>query len=631
MLRRYASDSRDDGQATYTPAPGRVPATARVGARAATPIVFRVESAEAAAALADRFGPRDGNGVAADAEVTVRRAAGSTGAPLPTEVRERFEQSLGSDLSDVRVHTGDASAEAAAAVGARAYTIGNDIHFGAGSYAPTDPFGIHLLAHEVAHTQQQAGGAPTTQYKLAVSTPVDAAELEADRAADAMVVGAPTLVGRADGGAARKVMRDAAATDPDAVSTSVQYMKNLQAEAAKIAQDLAASPALAMARAAQAKLGAAKKITSEIGGVYAGAQKEACKAALKLAEHDKAMKELEASIVSGALEKVLGLVVGGVAEKFVGPLGDAGVEVLKWLLEKGVKAATEAVTDKTVGKPGAISDTALPDSSLLQDIASAKELWAANAALVGVVGSLAEIGQAAAPLAASITANAGALDSKDKDGKPSTVSVPDPSGKAKSVQVAPLSIPEIEKKMDQLRGAGAAAIRATDAAGQLLATATALHAELVAIQAVTTPELAYQNIWVQYGGPIEGNGGSVGTIDKTPYIKAWQGTIGKMVTTGTECSPKGTCIPEIYPALPGEGMTKPTVMATVGKDMPFVAAGATAKIIAVLDAGVYTASLLIAPVVGADGGVVYDDAPAASTGASDSAPMSSTSASGDAG
>jgi Domain of unknown function (DUF4157) len=121
--------------------------------------------------------------------------ASSSGAPLPGEVRTRFESSLGADLSAVRVHTGGASAEAAQAIGARAYAVGNDIHFGAGQYAPADPFGVHLLAHEVAHTQQQAGGTAAPQAKLEVSAPGDACEADADRAADAMVRGEPARVG----------------------------------------------------------------------------------------------------------------------------------------------------------------------------------------------------------------------------------------------------------------------------------------------------------------------------------------------------------------------------------------------------------------------------------------------------
>lgn len=157
-------------------------------------------------------GTRDANGVAADAETAVARASGGSGAPLPTRVQRQFEQSLGTDLSSVRVHTGAESAQAASAVGAKAYTVGNDIHFADGRYQPDDPFGLHLLAHEVAHTAQQSGGAQRRQHKLEVSAPQDAAEHEADRAADAMVRGEAASV---SGAAAGAVARD---PDPDKAS-----------------------------------------------------------------------------------------------------------------------------------------------------------------------------------------------------------------------------------------------------------------------------------------------------------------------------------------------------------------------------------------------------------------------------
>jgi hypothetical protein len=117
----------------------------------------------------------------------VAYASSSTGAPLPEGPRDRFETSLGFDLSPVRVHTGEPSATAAAQLGARAFAVGQDIHFGAGEYRPGDAGGLHLLAHEVAHTVQQSDGTP--RAKLAVSEAGDSLEIEADRAADAMVVG----------------------------------------------------------------------------------------------------------------------------------------------------------------------------------------------------------------------------------------------------------------------------------------------------------------------------------------------------------------------------------------------------------------------------------------------------------
>ena len=100
----------------------------------------------------------------------------SPGHPLPEAVQRSFESSLGTDLSSVRVHTGAASQAAAESVGAKAYTVGQNIHFGVGHYDPSSRDGQHLLAHEVAHTVQQGGESPL-RFKLEVSTAGDAAEV----------------------------------------------------------------------------------------------------------------------------------------------------------------------------------------------------------------------------------------------------------------------------------------------------------------------------------------------------------------------------------------------------------------------------------------------------------------------
>ncbi len=156
--------------------PGKVAVSSRLPAQ---PIILR---------------KHDGNGVAPDADVAIDRASASSGQALPEDLRSRFEASLGADLSSVRIHNGAESAQAASAVGARAYATGNDIHFAAGTYDPSSAFGVHLIAHEVAHTVQQQGAAPTTQHKLEVSGPADTAEIEADVAAEAMIEGAPAAV-----------------------------------------------------------------------------------------------------------------------------------------------------------------------------------------------------------------------------------------------------------------------------------------------------------------------------------------------------------------------------------------------------------------------------------------------------
>jgi len=121
----------------------------------------------------------------------VSRAQGSPGQPLPEDVRRELERLIGADLSRVRVHTGEESNRAAEAVHARAFAIGQDIHFAKAQYQPTQPEGKKLLAHEVAHTVQQSEAAPARPSTLDVSKPGDAAEREADRAADAVVGGLP--------------------------------------------------------------------------------------------------------------------------------------------------------------------------------------------------------------------------------------------------------------------------------------------------------------------------------------------------------------------------------------------------------------------------------------------------------
>jgi hypothetical protein len=70
----------------------------------------------------------------------------------------RFMQArLGHDFSRVRVHADARSAKSASAVSAHAYTIGQDIVFGAGRYAPETTDGKRLLAHELTHVIQQGG------------------------------------------------------------------------------------------------------------------------------------------------------------------------------------------------------------------------------------------------------------------------------------------------------------------------------------------------------------------------------------------------------------------------------------------------------------------------------------------
>lgn len=99
-----------------------------------------------------------------DVSATVTAATAAGGTPLPPAVRHFFEPRFGADFGDVRVHTGAAATVSARSLDARAYTLGRDIVFSAGEYAPDTHAGRRLIAHELAHTLQQSGTArPTVQ------------------------------------------------------------------------------------------------------------------------------------------------------------------------------------------------------------------------------------------------------------------------------------------------------------------------------------------------------------------------------------------------------------------------------------------------------------------------------------
>ncbi|CAN5334764.1 hypothetical protein BH11ACT1_BH11ACT1_16940 [soil metagenome] len=101
---------------------------------------------------------REGGPASAELSDQIESMRGG-GSALDTDVRRRMGGAFGTDFSRVRVHTDEHAAQAASAMGALAFTTGDDIFFGAGQYRPDDAGGQHVLAHELAHTVQQRGGA----------------------------------------------------------------------------------------------------------------------------------------------------------------------------------------------------------------------------------------------------------------------------------------------------------------------------------------------------------------------------------------------------------------------------------------------------------------------------------------
>ncbi|MCB1889109.1 MAG: DUF4157 domain-containing protein [Rhodocyclaceae bacterium] len=111
------------------------------------------EEEEAVQAKADPAAPAT---VATDTATRIRSARGSGGA-LPHSERAFFEPRMGADLSQVRVHRDTSAADLNRRLGARAFTVGHDVFFGAGEYRPGTPGGRRLMAHEFTHVLQQRG------------------------------------------------------------------------------------------------------------------------------------------------------------------------------------------------------------------------------------------------------------------------------------------------------------------------------------------------------------------------------------------------------------------------------------------------------------------------------------------
>lgn len=107
-----------------------------------------------------RFIGTPGVGREAAAPASVDRVLAGAGRPLDSGVLSDMGQRFGHDFSRVRVHTGGVAAQSARDMNAHAYTVGRDIVFGSGQYAPETHTGRRMLAHELTHVVQQGSGLP---------------------------------------------------------------------------------------------------------------------------------------------------------------------------------------------------------------------------------------------------------------------------------------------------------------------------------------------------------------------------------------------------------------------------------------------------------------------------------------
>jgi hypothetical protein len=113
------------------------------------------------------------------------------GQSLDPATRAFVEPRFGHDFSRVRVHSDGRAAASARTVNALAYTVGENIVFGAGKYAPTTVIGRQLLAHELVHVVQQRSlvNSLAVQSEFGTNASGDPAEMEADRIANIVTMG----------------------------------------------------------------------------------------------------------------------------------------------------------------------------------------------------------------------------------------------------------------------------------------------------------------------------------------------------------------------------------------------------------------------------------------------------------
>lgn len=93
------------------------------------------------------------------------------GHAMPDPVRSYFEPRFGRNFGDVRLHTDARAAALSQSLHARAFTVGRDVFFGAGEYAPGTVDGKRLIAHELTHVLQQTETPAAIQRKIKFESP----------------------------------------------------------------------------------------------------------------------------------------------------------------------------------------------------------------------------------------------------------------------------------------------------------------------------------------------------------------------------------------------------------------------------------------------------------------------------
>jgi hypothetical protein len=77
------------------------------------------------------------------------------GSKLDESTQSFMQDRIGTDFSNVKIHTDGEAVQMNRELNAKAFTTGNDIYFNEGQYQPDSSDGKKLIAHELTHTLQQ--------------------------------------------------------------------------------------------------------------------------------------------------------------------------------------------------------------------------------------------------------------------------------------------------------------------------------------------------------------------------------------------------------------------------------------------------------------------------------------------
>ncbi len=124
----------------------------------------------------------DGESSVADVQSQIGSGQAIAGSSL-----KKFETAFGTSFSDVRIHQDSNSAKLAEQQNAKAFTIGKDIVFNSAEYQPGTLVGDALIAHELAHVEQQKGGATQALQQKGNEAAYNDLEVDADERAVGVV------------------------------------------------------------------------------------------------------------------------------------------------------------------------------------------------------------------------------------------------------------------------------------------------------------------------------------------------------------------------------------------------------------------------------------------------------------